>query len=78
MVVNSVGQSSTPTVKIYSQQECIPVGCVLSAAVARGGGVCPGAVSAQRVRCVCLGVSTQRVSPREVSAQGVSAQEVSA
>ena len=32
----------------HIEQECIPVGCVPSAAVAVGGGVCPG-VSAQEV-----------------------------
>ena len=54
----------------YLKQECIPIGCVPSAAVARclsGGGVsaqeviCPEGVSAQE--CVCPGgVSVKRVS----------------
>ena len=58
-------QSVIPTDKIRKidgQQECIPVGCVSSAAVAVccGRGVCPG------------GVSVQGVPAREVSVQGVS------
>ena len=48
-------------VKIFFQQECIPVGCVPSAAVAVGGGL-PRGLSA-------WGVSAQRVG----SAWGVSA-----
>ena len=47
-------------------QENIPVGCVLSAAVAVKGRL-PG------VGCLPMGVSAQGVSTRGVSAQGVSA-----
>ena len=56
-------------------QECIPVGCVLSTAVAISEGSVRLGVSAQGVSAqggVCRGASVG-VSAREVSAQGVSA-----
>ena len=63
---------------MHKKQECIPVGCVLSAAVATGGSargcVCPGEgcqpgrVSARGVSakgCLCQGVSTRGCLPGE-------------
>ena len=61
---------------IKFKQECIPVGCVPSAAVAAGRGVSQHALGRERGVCpggVCLGVSTQGVSAGGMSAQGVSA-----
>ena len=60
--------------KFHFSQECIPVGCVLSAAVAiSGGGVCPGGGCLPRRRVSAQeGVSAQGVSACWVSAQGVS------
>ena len=55
------------------KQECIPIGSVPSAAVAAGGGVCQGAVSAQGVSAGDEGVSARGVSAqRGVYPGGVS------
>ena len=57
---------------IYSQQECIPVGCEPSAAVTFLGRCLPGEMSAQVGVCLlggCLPIG-------RVSALGVSAEEV--
>ena len=66
---------SKDTLKINSEQECIPVGCIPSAAVAGGGGVCLG-VSARGCvwpgGCLSRGVSAWGCLPRVcASAQGV-------
>ena len=58
--------------QVYCRQECIPVGCVPSAAVTISGGVCPG-VSSQGVSAQDRGVCLGGCLPGGVSAKGGSA-----
>ena len=60
---------------IYNQQECIPVGCVQSAAVAAGGRGCVSQHALSMGACIpaCTGQGGG-VSAQGVSAQGGSAQ----
>ena len=57
---------------LVMKQECIPVGCLPSTAVAVCWGVC------LEGQCMLRGVSARRCLPKGVSAQGVSSQGVSA